>query len=307
LMKCKLQVKERILIVDDSPKDLEIMKNILAERHAVITAESGKQALDILKRGNFDLIILDIVMPDMSGFQIYEIIKKDQTTHDIPVIFVSNKSDEDNETKGLELGAIDYINKPVSPSVVKARVKNHLALKRYRDILEKQARIDALTGLANRRYLDEFLDKEGKRVLPSGARIAILMIDIDYFKKYNDRYGHLKGDKCIKNIAKILRESVKRDTDFVARYGGEEFVVVLPNTAIDGAKKVANRLKKNIKKAKIKHKKSKISKYVTISIGIAVGKSNYNGGSNYLLGMGDKALYQAKNKGRNNVVTSGWL
>ncbi|MBP2654371.1 MAG: diguanylate cyclase [Firmicutes bacterium] len=301
---CNTEIKEKILIVDDSRLNIELIKNILIYDYDVITTTSGKEAMVILGKENVDLILLDIIMPEIDGFQLCKMIKQDSQICNIPIIFISARFDEEHETRGLELGAIDYIHKPISPSIVKARVKNHLELKRYRDILEKQSRIDGLTGIANRRYLDEVLNIEWKRALRNGDTLALILLDIDYFKKYNDYYGHLVGDDCLREVGKILLESVKRETDFVARYGGEEFVVLLPSAKLGGALKVGERIRKSIEEAKIEHKKSDTSDYVTVSIGIALQKPSRDQVCSYLVEMADKALYKAKNEGRNRIMLS---
>ncbi|MBP2643191.1 MAG: diguanylate cyclase response regulator [Firmicutes bacterium] len=291
------QPREKILIVDDSPFNLTFMKDILNSDYDVITALSGKQALEILEKENIDLILSDIIMSEMDGFELCRTIKANARTRNIPIVFVSAMHNAEDETKGLELGAIDYIHKPASISVVKARVKNHLALKKYRDLLEMQSRLDGLTGLANRRYLDYYLEKVFNRANYQGEKLAVLLLDIDYFKRYNDYYGHLLGDDCLRTVGGILLSSVTCDRDFVARYGGEEFVVILPATDLKGALTVAERIRNNIEDAKIEHNCSSISPYVTVSVGVALNKPNDT--KNYLLGRADRALYQAKRAGRN--------
>lgn len=294
-------VKQTILIVDDSRLNILIMKDILQDDYQLFCATSGKQAMDIVRTQEVDLIILDVIMPEMDGYEVCKKIKEDPQTKNIPVIFLSAMEDDKDETKGLEIGAIDYIVKPVKPSIIKARVKNHLELKKYRDILEKLLLVDSLTGLANRRYLDEFFDKEWRRALRSGDVLSVIILDIDFFKQYNDCYGHLAGDDCLRRVGNILKSSVKRAGDLIARYGGEEFAVVLPSTPREGAFIIAEKLRWNVESLKIAHRMSEISDYVTISVGVATERPDRAMVPASLIKKADNALYQAKNKGRNRV------
>jgi diguanylate cyclase (GGDEF)-like protein len=288
--------KQTILIVDDSRLNLLIMKDILQEDYNVLCATSGKHALAIAMLESIDLFILDVIMPGIDGYEVCSKLKEN-----IPVIFVSAMEEEEEETKGLQIGAIDYITKPISPSIIKARVKNHLELKKYRDILEKMTLIDGLTGVANRRYFDEFLDKEWRRALRNGEDISVILIDVDYFKRYNDYYGHLAGDDCLRQIGAVLKGSVKRAGDLVARYGGEEFAVILPATHRRGALVIAEKLRKDVEALKIAHFMSEVGEHVTISSGIATLTPSQEHNPSMLIKCADDALYQAKATGRNRV------
>jgi len=290
---------QSILIVDDTRLNIKIMTDILADDYKIFCATSGKEALYIAMSQRIDLILLDIIMPEMDGYEVCEKLKSDQHTQNIPVIFISAMTNVEDETKGLEMGAIDYIFKPVSPPILKARVKNHLELKKCRDTLEKQSLMDGLTGIANRRYFDENFDKEWERALLSGDSLSLVFIDIDFFKKYNDYYGHLAGDDCLRQVGKTLRNSVG---DLVARYGGEEFVIVLPATSIAEAACVGEKVRSNIESIGIVHPSSEVSQYVTVSVGIATMIPEKNMIPVSLLEQADAALYQAKRKGRNRVI-----
>ena len=295
-------IMQNILIVDDTRLNIKIVTDILAEDYKILCATSGREALDIVKSNSIDLILLDIVMPGMDGYEVCKRLKNDQQSRNIPLIFISAMTDMKDEAKGLEMGAIDYISKPFSAPILKARVKNHLELKKYRDILEKQSLMDGLTGIANRRYFDEIFDKEWRRTLRSYGTLSLVFIDIDYFKKYNDYYGHLAGDDCLRQVGSVLKDSLKRAGDVVARYGGEEFVIVLPATSFADATSVGEKVRSNIELLKIVHQRSEVSEHVTVSIGIATVIPEKSMIAASLIEQADKALYQAKRQGRNRVI-----
>lgn len=294
--------KQTILIVDDVYFSAKYMEDILKEEYQVVVVTSGKACMDYVKCQNVDLILLDVVMPEMDGYEVCRKLKADPTTKKIPVIFLSAKGNTQDEARGLELGAIDYITKPACASIIKARIKNHLAIKMQNDLLEKLSFIDALTSVFNRRYLDDALAKEWRCALRSGELLSLLLVDIDFFKAFNDYYGHLEGDRCLQKVASVLKRSVLRPGDVVARYGGEEFILILPSTSKEGATKVATRIQENLAFIKMEHRMSKVSKYVTVSIGIAttIAKEVFNEKS--MIRMADLALYQAKSEGRNRFV-----
>jgi diguanylate cyclase (GGDEF)-like protein len=294
--------RRKILIVDDVPANIMVMNEILKNEYEVFFARSGADALEISFSEKPDLILLDIMMPGMDGYEVCGRLKADPQTKGIPVIFVTAMGEVADETRGLEIGAIDYIIKPVSPPIVRARVKNHIELKKYRDILENLSLIDGLTGIANRRHFDEVFDREWRRALRFTNPLSMIMIDIDFFKDYNDCYGHLEGDECLRTIARIIKESVNRGGDTVARYGGEEFSVLLPMTGAEKAFYLAEKVRENIEKMRIPNFRSEINGYVTVSVGVATDIPQRNTSPSTLIDNADKALYLAKNGGRNRVV-----
>jgi len=279
------------------------MKDILGNDYDILVSTSGEEALVLAASESIDLILLDVEMPGMDGYEVCRKLKQNPYTKNIPVIFVSAANDVQHETKGLEIGAIDYIVKPSNPAIIKARVKNHLGLKKYRDILERISLIDGLTGIANRRHFDQTLEKEWRRALHHGDILSLALIDIDFFKKYNDYYGHLAGDECLQKVGSILTESLKRASDLGARYGGEEFVILLPSTAKDGALTVTERIRSNVEELRISHEMSEVAKHVTVSIGVAAIRPELDKVPSKLIRQADSALYQAKNAGRNRVCS----
>lgn len=293
---------QNVLIVDDARLNIQIMMDILAGDYNLFTASSGQEALDIAMSQSIDLILLDVIMPGMDGYEVCRRLKNDNRCRNIPVVFISAMTEVKDETKGLEMGAIDYIFKPVNPAIVKVRVKNHLELKRYRDILEKQSLLDGLTGIANRRHFDDIFDKEWRRALRSGESLAVVFLDIDFFKRYNDYYGHLAGDDCLRQVGNSLKNSLKRPGDLVARYGGEEFIIVLPETMLTAASLVGEKVRSNIEALKIEHKMSEVSDYVTVSVGVAAVIPEMNIEPASLFATADSALYHAKRQGRNRVI-----
>lgn len=296
------EIMQNILIVDDARLNIQIMTDILADDYNILSASSGQEALEIAMSQSVDLILLDIIMPGMDGYEVCQRLKRDCQTKNIPVIFISAMTEVKDETKGLEMGAIDYIFKPVNPAIVKVRVKNHLELKRYRDILEKQSLLDGLTGIANRRHFDDIFDKEWRRALRSGDIVALVFLDIDFFKRYNDYYGHLAGDDCLRKVGSALKNSLKRPGDLVARYGGEEFVIILPGTSQEDATLVGEKVRRNIESLKVVHNMSEVSEYVTVSVGVAAVRPVLNITPASLIAAADGALYHAKRQGRNRVI-----
>jgi diguanylate cyclase (GGDEF)-like protein len=291
-----------VLIVDDEPLNIELLGQTLSDSAEIIFATTGAEALRIAADQLPDLILLDVLLPDIDGYEVCSRLKEDPKTKSIPVIFVTAMDQEEDETRGLEIGAIDYITKPFRPPIVRARVSNHLELKLYRDMLETLSAIDGLTGIANRRRLDETLEREWRRAQRLCAPISLVMMDIDHFKEYNDNYGHMAGDECLRLLTRCFAENLKRPGDLVARYGGEEFTCVLPDTAAEGASRLASLLREKVDDLAIPHAFSPAADHVTISAGSATMFPAPDQESKELILKADQALYAAKAGGRNCIV-----
>jgi len=292
----------RILIVDDELVNLEVLAAVLEEQAEIHFATSGQMAIDLLSKIKIDLILLDVLMPELDGYEVCTILKNDPQMQNIPVIFVTGKTNQKDEATGLTCGAIDYVTKPVNPLIVKARVQNHLELKRYRDKLESQSFIDGLTGISNRRYFDVKLQDEWKRCARDKSPLTIIMADIDYFKPYNDFYGHVAGDNCLQKVANALSSVILRPADYLARYGGEEFAIILSGSDGEGASHVVKNLQQAVRGLKEPHSKSSVSDYVSMSFGIAFIVPTINDKPETLIQAADKYLYQAKEGGRDRFV-----
>lgn len=295
--------KPTILVVDDMTTTLLLLHDLLKDTYEVKIAKSGTKALEILESPNdIDLILLDIEMPDINGYDVCKRIKNNETIKNIPIIFITGRTSQEDEEYGLNLGAIDYITKPFNKAIVKLRIKNYLDLKIKNDMLEKLSMYDGLTNIRNRRFFDETFEKTFNEIKRDKKSLAVLMIDIDFFKPYNDNYGHGQGDETLRKVAKALEKTIKRASDFVARYGGEEFVILLKDINKDGVEAVANNLLNAVRELKITHEFSKIENYVTISIGASFYNSNSDITKLELLLKADEALYNVKNSSRNNFA-----
>ncbi len=297
-----LRRRGRLLLVDDSRTVLAILSKVLGEEYDITTASSGEMALERLETYQPDLILLDVVMPGLDGLEVCTRLKADDRTRDIPVLFLSGMSQEQDEAIGLSLGAIDYIHKPISPAIVKARVKIHMELKQYRDTLREMSYVDGLTGIPNRRRFEDYFDQEWRRALRQQRPLSLAMIDIDHFKTYNDTYGHLEGDACLRDVAQALQRGVLRVTDLVARYGGEEFVVVMPDTEGAGATQVVERLLEGVRALKRPHARSTAADHVTVSLGLATWTPTQGDRPEALQQAADRQLYRAKEEGRNRAA-----
>lgn len=291
-----------VLIVDDEKLNQIVLTQTLAPFYQVACVDNAQQMFDFLTKNTPDLILLDLMMPGIDGFEALQQLKANSQTQDIPIIIISASENQGAEERGFDLGANDYISKPFSQTVVQARVKNQLLIKQKSDLLERLASIDGLTEIPNRRYMAEHLSKEWRRSIRSGTPLSIVLIDVDYFKQYNDIYGHQKGDECLKTIAKALSTNCQRGGDFVARYGGEEFIAVLPNSEETTALALANKLKTIVEQLNIEHTGSQIANYVTASFGVATFNQSTLTTECELITRADEALYKAKERGRNTVV-----
>lgn len=294
--------KAKVLIVDDDPLNRLVLEKTLADEHDVFLVENGEKALTFLKTTTVDLIVLDIVMPGINGYEVLVQLKENPVTQTIPVIFISANTSHDDEAKGFDLGAMDYIAKPFSTVIVRARVRNQLLIKQKNDLLEMLASIDGLTEIPNRRYLDENLSREWRRSRRSSTPLSVILMDIDHFKRYNDCYGHRAGDDCLKRVAHALVGECQRGCDFVARYGGEEFAAVLPGMEKKEALAFANKLRDAVNSLNIPHKASLNADHVTISLGIATTETGQVYAEQVLLEEADLGLYQAKDSGRDQIV-----
>jgi len=294
--------KQKILIVDDTPLNIKTLGEVLRNEYDIMVATSGVKALEIANSDAApDLILLDVMMPDMDGYEVCRRLKNSTRSQAIPVIFVTAKHEMEDEMRGLELGAVDYITKPFSMPIVRMRIKTHLTLKKKSDMLEWLTCTDGLTNIANRRRFDEFFKQEWHRGRRSGNCLSLIFTDIDYFKRYNDHYGHPAGDDSLVTVARILDQSLVRSTDFVARYGGEEFVAVLPETSMESALAIAEQIRYNVAQAKIPHLHSDAADHLTLSLGVASTVPVDDVVPDDLLKAADTALYQAKAAGRNRV------
>jgi diguanylate cyclase (GGDEF)-like protein len=293
--------KPKLLVVDDQPINIQVMHQIFGADFQVFMATSGAQALAICQANPPDLVLLDVVMPGMDGFEVCSQLKSNDATCNIPVIFVTAHTDAAQETHGLSLGAVDFIAKPVNPAVVRARVRTQLTLKFQSDLLRKLVFLDGLSGVFNRRYFDQQLVIEWARSTRSSSPLSVIMIDVDHFKLFNDRYGHQAGDDCLRLIAVTLKSSLRRPADLVARYGGEEFACILPDTAFDDALVLANELERRVRAQGIPHAESSVGGVVTVSIGLATRTVDSGGDASALVGLADAQLYCAKQTGRGRV------
>ncbi|THB63544.1 MAG: diguanylate cyclase [Desulfovibrio sp.] len=314
-----------ILIVDDEPKNLTVLRRMLGrEGYEVRPAISGELALKAVAAKVPDLVLLDIMMPPgMDGFAVCRRLKENPATRNLPVIFISALDDVEDKVKAFETGGVDYITKPFQLEEVLARVRLHLSLLTMRRKLEEQnahlqqeiaeriraeqqltrlAAVDGLTQVANRRHFDEYLAAEWRRHKREKGELALILCDIDHFKRYNDTYGHIAGDECLKAVARAIGSALKRPGDLLARYGGEEFVVLLPLTDLGGAMQVAEAIAREVAILEIDHKSSQVSDHVTLSMGVAVARPGPDNHATLLVAAADAAMYQAKEAGRNCIM-----
>lgn len=294
-----------ILIVDDDPGAIRLLRSALQDYPDVRFATSGSAAMRLARERAPDIILLDGQMPTESGFDVCKNIKDDAALAAIPIIFVTAHDGLDFEIKALALGAADFISKPISAPRVALRVKLHLQLKWQFDQLRMLASIDGLTQLANRRTFDETLAREWRRTARDKRPLSLVLIDVDFFKAYNDTYGHPAGDECLQLVAAKLRAVAQRASDLVARFGGEEFALLLAETPLDGAHAIANNLRASLEEAAFPHAGSSVAPHVTVSIGVSCSAHPSTDASSPnerdLIEAADRALYLAKQRGRNRV------
>jgi diguanylate cyclase (GGDEF)-like protein len=294
--------KSVVLLIDDDPLNIILLDSILTHQgFTTLKASNGKEGRLLAQNEQPDLILLDIMMPGENGMETCKKLMGDPATSQIPIIFLTAKSEIRDELAGLKLGAADYITKPFSPAIVLARVNNHLALKHHRDKLDRLSFIDSLTGISNRRAFDEYLLREWKRSERAGKALSLVMLDIDNFKTYNDTYGHAAGDECLKLVAQNLSDCLLKPYDFVARYGGEEFACILPETDNAGAILVAKRIRETINLKRILHSDSSIAPHITISIGVASINPTDKHDTQQFVKIADQMLYTAKKEGKNTI------
>jgi diguanylate cyclase (GGDEF)-like protein len=293
--------RQRILIVDDSQNVVDMLSAVLGEDHEVIVAYDGVAAIEMAIDLQPDLILLDVVMPGIDGFEACRRLRAEERTQRIPIVFITGLNAVEDERRGLELGAIDFISKPIQAAIVRLRVRNHLELKRYRDFLEDLSQVDGLTGIGNRRRFDEFLVREWRRSRRARAPLALVLVDVDYFKAYNDNYGHAAGDDCLCEVAATIAMLVRRPGDLCARYGGEEFAAILPQTDLAGAYTLGERIREAVLALDIPHAGSAVSSNITISVGVAASDPSVDEEPEDLLREADRRLYEAKTAGRNRI------
>lgn len=286
--------RPRLLVVDDQPVNIQALHRVFAADCQVLMATDGTRALRLCRDRQPDLVLLDVQMPGMNGHELCAELKADPLLRSIAVIFVTSQDHPDDETRALDAGAADFITKPFNPTVVRARVRTQLTLKAQADLLRELAFIDGLTGVHNRRHFDERFLAEARRAQRSRAPLAVVLADVDHFKRYNDALGHLAGDDCLRRVAAALRACLRRPTDLLARYGGEEFVCLLPDTDLAGAIGVAQLMEDGVRALVLPH--PGVDGSVTISLGVAAGTSGQG-----LVEAADKALYLAKAAGRGRV------
>jgi diguanylate cyclase (GGDEF)-like protein len=268
------ELDSSILIVDDDPGTVSVIGHILADVGSLRFATNGKDALRLARESAPDLVLLDAEMPGMSGFELFESLRAETALAGVPVIFLTSHGEASFEVSALEMGAVDFITKPFRSSLVLARVKTQLRVKHMAARLNGGITTDGLTGVANRRLFDEMLDREWRRTRRAGDPISLLLVDVDHFKLYNEHCGRLRGDACLQAVTLALGESCRRAPDLVARGGADEFMVLLPQTAREGADHVAHRILDAVQALKLVHLKSPTKGNITVSVGIGCYDEN---------------------------------
>ncbi len=332
------QRQETLLVVDDIPANITLLLKFLTDAgFKVLVAKDGKGALKKSEYAQPDLILLDVMMPDINGFEVCKILKSQATTQEIPIIFMTALSDTVDKIKGFSLGAVDYLTKPIKYEEALVRINTHIKmsqqqqhiqeqnlklnllnqelekrteqLKQRTGILEKANcelerlnALDCLTQIANRRRFEAYLLSEWEEVAAAKLPISLIFADIDYFKHYNDHYGHQAGDECLRKVAQAINCAAKCLSYLVARYGGEEFVVLLPKTDAEEAVQVASCIQQSVQKLKLATAQPLVSEYVSLSFGVCCLMPNQNTSPQTLVKIADEALYEAKKQGRNRVI-----
>ena len=288
----------KILLIDDSNDIHMILKmHIKKEGHDLLSATSGPEGIQMATDHQPDLILLDIDMPEMTGYEVCTALKNNDILSKIPVIFLTGSGSEEEIVRGLDLGAVDYVKKPFNRAVLSARIRAALRTKHLHDLLISYGQIDPLTELGNRRALEDRLNADLERIKRNELqRLSFIMLDVDKFKNFNDAYGHLLGDEVLIMVAKILQTNIRK-YDLAIRFGGEEFSIILPNTSIEDATHIAQRCRMAIEMLEIKVNDKII--HVTASFGIACITTETDIES--LISIADQALYKAKENGRNRI------
>lgn len=297
----QLKRRPRLLVVDDQAINIELLYQIFAGDHQVLMATNGEQAVNLCLAKHPDLVLLDVEMPGMNGYEVCQRLKADLAVCGIPVVFITTHTDPEFEEYGLDCGAVDFITRPFNQKVVRARVKTHLTLKMQADLLRRMAYLDGLTGVFNRRYFNERLSVEWLCAMRNRSPLGLILLDIDFFKRYNDHNGHQAGDDCLRQVATALNLGLKRPGDIMARYGGEEFVCLLPDTSLEGALQVAQQLCQQVSDCQIPHLASDVASVVTVSLGVCSMLPKASSTESELLGHADAQLYKAKGEGRNRI------
>jgi len=300
-----------ILVVDDTESNVDILVELLSDAdYEVMVALDGESALEIVKEERVDLILLDIMMPGMDGYDVCRALKSDSKTREIPVIFLTADTSEASIEKAYEIGGNDYVTKPFRPKELLARVHRELQmqalireLKMSREEMKRLAITDGLTHLYNRRYFSEISRDIFRIAHRDHKALSVIMLDIDHFKRVNDTYGHQAGDEVIRELAAIL-QAQKRESDIVCRYGGEEFVILLPETETEGAKKVAEKIRRSVMDHPVSAGEGTDIEF-TVSLGVAEVDHPNDRSIEEALSRADDALYEAKENGRNRVCISG--
>jgi len=292
--------QQTILIVKEAPEYTEGIVSILEQDYELVLAANGQEVLEFARTKQPDLILLNIKLPDIDGYEICSRLRADSRTHRIPVIFIADSVKEVNP-ESFEAGAVDYIVRPIHPTILKARVRMHLELKRYQDLQDGQVITDSLTGMPNRHRLEKLLNREWRRAIRCQTPQSLIVMDIDFFNAFNNYYGHLVGDDCLRQIACFLIKNVKRETDCVARFGADEFAYLLPETDAGGAVQVAHQVQETVENLNIPHAGSPITDHVTLSFGVATMRPRPSLKPANLIQEAVAFLNEAKRDGHNQI------
>ena len=290
----------RLLLVEDDASTLQVLTKVFRNDYAISVATSGADGLHLIQ-GRPDLVLLDLHLPDTDGLEVCRALKSDPSLQDIPVIFLTGNHDPEIEETGITLGAVDFVTKPFSAAILRARVRTHIDLKQKTDQLKMLISKDGLTGISNRRYFDEAIEKEWGRMRREKSPLSVVMVDIDHFKAINDTHGHQFGDEVLKQVARAIEGLLRRPGDHFARYGGEEFAIVLPSTDLDGAVFLAERVRQMVEVLDLENAPVIPAPSLTISLGCATVVPDASGNLEALIGEADENLYRAKQNGRNRV------
>ena len=297
--------RSTLLLVETDTQQIASLQGMFSSEYNIEVAKEVKQAANIAFDMDIDLILCAVGSPSISGPELCRLIKNNPITQHIPVILLADQPSSAEEQMCLELGAIDYVNRDSVPAILFSRVRNHMVLVEHQKMLEHVSSTDGLTGLANRMQLDTTLNRVWHAAIRAGHSVGLLMIDIDHFKFYNDEFGHIQGDECLKLVASAIAKSQCREEDFAARYGGEEFVLLLPYTTLEGAKKVAKQLLNNVRQLNIPAAKRSGTDRVTVSVGVASMSPKFDPVQNIspmeLIKQADSQLFKAKRAGRDRL------